>query len=124
MKKSIVLLLLVVGMFSFISCGKKNSVESVQTEAPTVQQLVADNAATIVDVRDAEEFAEGHIPNSVNIPLDSIESSLAVFKQYENIVVVCRTGKRSTKAKEILEKNGFTNVYNGKAWDALNETLK
>ncbi len=73
-----------------------------------------DNGALIVDVRTPEEFAAGHYKNSINIPLGELESKIDLFGNKENhIVVYCRTGNRSGKAKDILEKNGYKNVING-----------
>jgi rhodanese-related sulfurtransferase len=64
-------------------------------------------------VRTPAEFADSHVPGSINIPLDKISSQLDRFKGKENIVVFCRSGNRSSQAKSILERNGFKNVING-----------
>ncbi len=80
--------------------------------------------AFLVDVRSAGEFAEGHVKNSVNIPVDSIAGQLVKFKNKKNIVVFCRSGNRSSMAKSILEKNGFTNVINGGTWHHVNSYFK
>lgn len=70
--------------------------------------------ALIVDVRTGEEYASGHYPNAKNIPVDQVESKLKDFGSKEGkIVVYCRSGGRSSKAKAILEANGFKNVVNG-----------
>lgn len=57
----------------------------------------------IVDVREAAEYAEGHIKNSVNYPLSSIGKSLPALKQYKKIYLLCETGGRSSYAHEILK---------------------
>lgn len=98
--------------------------EEVRSELQIVKRLIDAKSATIVDVRTPEEFAEGHIKNSINIPLDTIADSLEVFKQYKNIVVVCGSGKRAAKGKAILNENGFNNVYNGMGWAELDKLLK
>jgi phage shock protein E len=70
--------------------------------------------ALIVDVRTGEEFASGHYNNAKNIPVDQVESRLKDFGSKEGkIVVYCRSGGRSSKAKAILEANGFKNIING-----------
>ena len=82
--------------------------------------LVA-NGALIVDVRTPEEYKSGHIKGSVNIPLDSIPSQLAKFKNKKHIIVFCRSGNRSSQAKSYLEQNGFANVVNGGTVEIVNQ---
>ncbi|MFT5646570.1 MAG: phage shock protein E [Aureispira sp.] len=72
--------------------------------------------AFLVDVRTEDEFAEGHVNGSKNIPLDQVASQMEQFKGKEQIVVFCRSGNRSGQAKMILEQNGFKNVINGGTW--------
>lgn len=79
--------------------------------------------AFYVDVRTPSEFAGGSVPNAINIPLDQLESSLSQFENKEQIVVFCRSGNRSGKAKAILEKNGFDNVVNGGPWKNVAKNL-
>lgn len=70
--------------------------------------------ALIVDVRTPEEFASGHYKNAVNIPLDQIAERLKEFGAKDRpIVVYCRSGNRSAKAKALLFQHGFTDVTNG-----------
>jgi phage shock protein E len=72
------------------------------------------NGAKIVDVRTAEEYAEGSIRNSVNIPLSEIHVRLDEFGPKDQpIVVYCRSGRRSAEAKKILINNGFKDVTDG-----------
>lgn len=70
--------------------------------------------ALIVDVRSGEEYASGYYKNAKNIPVDQVESRLKDFGDKNGkIVVYCRSGGRSSRAKSILEANGFKNVVNG-----------
>lgn len=66
----------------------------------------------LLDVRTVEEFTTAHIPTSVNIPLNEIESSLSRLSEFKDypIVVYCRSGRRAGSAIAILEESGFTNV--------------
>lgn len=82
-------------------------------------KTLVQNDAFLVDVRTPQEFAEGHVPGSVNIPLDEVSNQLSKFKNKTNIVVFCRSGNRSGQAKTILEQNGFTNVTNGGTWQNI-----
>ncbi len=77
---------------------------------------------TVIDVRTAEEFREGHADGAMNV--DILSSSFAaevkkldVTKSY---AVYCRSGARSARAKEQMEKMGFKNVKNlGSLSDAI-----
>jgi len=76
--------------------------------------------ALIVDVRTNGEFAEGHYPGAINIPLDTVEDRLAEFGDRQGpIIVYCRSGRRSGIAKDILENAGFTKVQNGGGLDQM-----
>ena len=82
------------------------------------------NGAFLVDVRTPGEFSGGSVKGAVNIPLDKVPSQLAKFKGKKNIVVFCRSGNRSSQAKNILEQNNFQNVINGGTWQRVNELTK
>ena len=75
--------------------------------------------AVIIDVRTKGEYQNGHIKNSVNIPLDSLPSNLAKLKKDKAIITCCASGMRSASAKSILKSNGFTEVHNGGGWMSL-----
>lgn len=87
-------------------------------------QSIIDEGAFLVDVRTAGEFAEGHVKGSVNIPLDKVQAQFAKFKNRKNIIVFCRSGARSSQAKNILQQNGFTNVVNGGRWNNVSRFVK
>jgi len=66
----------------------------------------------ILDVREAAEYAFGHIEGAKSIPMGELESRIAELDQDQEIYVICRTGNRSDLAAQLLAKNGFTKVYN------------
>ena len=81
----------------------------------------------IIDVRTPEEFAAGHIDGAINIPYDQIDANLPVLKKAqkdENILVYCRSGRRSETAKETLIKLGYKNVQNGGGMAELTSKLR
>ena len=79
--------------------------------------------AVIIDVRSEGEFASGHIPGSLNIPLDKINSKLNELKKKGvPVITVCRSGARSGMAKSQLAAAGLE-VYNGGPWDSLYQQL-
>jgi phage shock protein E len=92
--------------------------------ATTNLQSIIDEGAFLVDVRTPDEFAEGHVKGSVNIPLDRVTVELAKFENKKNIIVFCRSGNRSGQAKNILSQNGFTNVTNGGTWELVKQFVK
>jgi rhodanese-related sulfurtransferase len=78
-----------------------------------VQQMEKKDAnLLLLDVRTPEEFAAGHIPGAVNIPHDQLPNRLAELAGAKNkeVVVYCRSGRRSAIAQETLSKQGFTSV--------------
>jgi phage shock protein E len=80
----------------------------------TLKELVKNPDTVIVDVRSPMEFAQEHIPNAINIPVDQIPYKTDEFKNFRKpVVVYCRSGARSGMALGILQQNGITNVYNG-----------
>lgn len=70
----------------------------------------ADGSFTLVDVRDPEEFREGHIPGAVNIPVASLASRSGVLDKEKNIIVYCNSGGRSYNAYRKLQKLGYENI--------------
>jgi len=78
-----------------------------------VQQMEKkDKDLVLLDVRTPEEFAAGHIPGAINIPHDQLPNRLAEIAgaKNKNVVVYCRTGRRSAIAQETLTTQGFTSV--------------
>lgn len=61
----------------------------------------------IVDVREAEEVAEGMIPGAVHIPLAEIPLSLDKFEKDKEYILVCRSGQRSQMGCEYLDEHGI-----------------
>jgi len=76
--------------------------------------------ALYVDVRTAGEYAAGHYPGAIHIPLGSlVERQSELYPKNRLIVVYCASGSRSAKAKIVLEQEGFTNVEDGGALSQL-----
>jgi len=79
--------------------------------------------ATIIDVRTVEEYKNGHIKNSINIPLDKLPNNLSKLKKDKPIITCCASGMRSASAKNILKSNGFSEVHNGGGWMSLQNKI-
>ena len=83
--------------------------------------LPTDTFSAIIDVRTAEEFNEGHLAGAVNIPYDIIDKKIdaAVPDKNAEIMLYCRSGRRSGVAFKTLEKMGYKKVHNGGAYKDL-----
>jgi phage shock protein E len=80
--------------------------------AGDARQKIA-GGATLIDVRTREEFASGHLPNAINIPVDEITRRLKeVGPTDKPVVVYCRSGARSAVAASQLKAAGFVDVSN------------
>lgn len=82
------------------------------TEYETLLPLIEAKSPNyiLVDVRTEEEYAAGHIPTAVNIPVQVIETHLPAENRDELIIVYCRSGNRSGRARSLLSEMGFTNI--------------
>lgn len=69
----------------------------------------------IVDVRETDEYARGHIPGAVNFPLSNLGSDFTKMDKNTDYYLVCQSGGRSAMAAEFLSEQGFrvTNVMGG-----------
>lgn len=124
--KKIIIMSLLGTIFGLFSCnaqseksGSDNGFKSVEVEE--FAKVIADTAVIRLDVRTADEYAEGHIDNAINIDVlkDDFESkATATLPKDKTIALYCRSGRRSKNAAKILTKNGYTVVelnsgYNG-----------
>jgi rhodanese-related sulfurtransferase len=83
----------------------------------TTQELAEKIAAgkpVILDVREGYEFATGHIPRAVNIPLGTLVDRMGRLDKNAETFVICQSGHRSASAVRKLTKAGFTEVYSVK----------
>jgi phage shock protein E len=75
------------------------------------RKLVAEGAR-LLDVRTSGEFAAGHLPGAVNIPLGDLEQRMhSLGPKDRPIIAYCQSGQRSGLAKRLLMTNGFTAVH-------------
>lgn len=86
------------------------------TIAPrTLAERIAwgDRSLVVLDVRTPEEYAEGHVAGARNIPHTEIAARLAELDdaRERDVVVYCRSGRRTAIAIEALRKAGFTRLY-------------
>ena len=130
MKIRKIMLLTMIGLFSVFgfSCSKTGNEKQSLTISKEVKngkkaeykKITSDEAkkmmetqkVIVVDVRTLEEYNEGHIPNAISVPLETIENEAeAKLKNKDDLILVyCRSGRRSREAALKLIEKGYTNV--------------
>ena len=106
-------LALAAGAFAFASLAIADTPPAMIAPDQLVQQMEKkDKDLVLLDVRTPEEFAAGHIPGAINIPHDQLPNRLAEIAgaKEKDVVVYCRTGRRSAIAQETLTTQGFKSV--------------
>lgn len=141
---SLLLLSLTLTASLFVGCGNNNtenkdantqtsSESSSETQSESVskdisidesKKLINDGEVTLIlDVRNEDEFAEGHLKNAIQIPVKELKENLSDIEKFKDelVLVYCRSGKRSAEAVDILKENGFKNLVHMKdgisKWD-------
>ena len=99
--------LLIVGAGLYLVFGRGR-----ELQGPEARKLAA-AGARLLDVRSTKEYAGGHLPGAVNIPVQELDRRLAEVGPVDHeLIVYCRSGHRSTRAAELLRQHGFTKVHN------------
>lgn len=97
--------------FLFVSCGSEHIVDLSPKE---FKNRIEADTVVLIDVRTPEEYMEGFIAGAGTIDIKSglFETKIQKLDKEEAVYVYCAAGSRSTTAARILEKNGFTKIYN------------
>lgn len=82
-------------------------ISPVQTRA-----MIEGGAVQVIDVRSPAEYLEGHVKGAINIPAPDLRTRFTDLNPDQPIIVMCRTGHRSSLACSLLKQKGFTRVYN------------
>lgn len=99
-------------LYHYIRKGSNEpEVEKAYEHTISLEELGLRNGL-ILDVREAAEYAFGHIEDAKSIPMGELELRLEELDKNEEIYVICRSGNRSDLAAQLLANNGFTKVYN------------
>jgi rhodanese-related sulfurtransferase len=77
--------------------------------AAAAVQLINREKAVVVDVSEAEEFAQGHVGGAKNVPLNQLEEKLATAVKNKTVplILVCPTGARANRALATAKKLGY-----------------
>lgn len=76
-------------------------------------QMINQGKTLVLDVRDADQFAAGHLRDARNIPIKELPQRIAELDKLKGrpVIVVCQTGTQSNRAEATLKKAGFSEVY-------------
>lgn len=123
------LLIIALALGSMAACNQTQPAAASRSthsaKQPALARSMIASGATVIDVRTAEEHAEAHLPNAHLVPIDELPArideitKLVKSNRTAPIVVYCASGRRSTKAHQILSEAGFSQVVNGGGLDDL-----
>ncbi len=82
-----------------------------QVHAHQVRELIK-QGATIIDVREPQEYAQGHLKEALNLPLSQLRERLKEIPKDRPVYIHCRSGQRSYNAVRALQNRGYSQVYN------------
>lgn len=92
--------------------AKENRLAHVKTVDWAKAEEMAKNGAMYLDVRYPDELMKGYVPNAKNIPINELVARSGELPKDKDILIYCRSGRRSEVATNLLMKNGFERVYN------------
>jgi rhodanese-related sulfurtransferase len=88
-------------------------IEATIIKPADLKKMISENRQdfVVVDVRDAAEFREGHIPGAINIPSETFAAGSGVLPKEKKIIVYCNTGSRSYLAYKKLIQLAYPNIF-------------
>lgn len=81
-------------------------------DVDTVRAVQDNPNVFLLDVREPDEYASGHIAGITLIPMGEVAARLSELPKDKEIIITCRTGNRSGQVADFLREQGFTNVHN------------
>ena len=96
-----------VNMAGFVAGGMLRN-DHPQVDVESLLDAVPEEHPMFLDVRTAQEFAAGHLPGAVNIPVDELRSRMHELSRDRNIAAYCQVGQRGYLATRILLQAGFS----------------
>lgn len=122
----ILIVIIVLGVVSWIFISNQRASEEISSNNATSSEKLSStlppeitvpeafekyqSGSYFLDVRQPEEWAEYHAPNSTLIPLGELPNRLNELPRDQEIVVVCRSGNRSQQGRDVLLNAGFSQV--------------
>lgn len=110
-KLAFLLVFLLFGAASIAQTAEKDSIDVISIEE--FEKMAAKKKNMVVDVRTPEEVAEGHLAGSLNINFlgENFAQEIETLNKKKTYLIYCRTGNKSRKAADLMEKAGFKRVY-------------
>ncbi|PLY12412.1 MAG: hypothetical protein C0631_16850 [Sedimenticola sp.] len=110
-------LMLVVALLIVIALLAQNFIAGIDKSAVDPHkaiEMINREEAVVVDVRPMNDFSEGHIINSINVPANSLKNQIKTLEKHKDkpIIMACRSGAQSSTAGKQLRKEGFEKVFN------------
>jgi rhodanese-related sulfurtransferase len=109
------------------ACSQGNAQENLTVKELNAIEFNKEVNKVVLDVRTAQEYAEGRIAGSENLDVlktDLFTTSIAKLDKSKTYYVICRSGSRSQKAVAQMKEAGFKDIYNitggMQAWEAAN----
>ncbi len=102
---------LLIGTATFAQSAKKDSVNVLSIEQ--FEKKTSKKNTLILDVRTPEEVAEGALPDALNVNFlgEDFAQQIDVLNKKTTYLIYCRTGVKSRKAADLMQKAGFKHVY-------------
>ncbi len=120
--RTLLLVLTLAGVALLAACGGQTAGPAVEevdlatladdVDVATVAAIRDNPGVFLLDVREPDEYAAGHIPGITLIPMGDVAARLAELPRDKEIVVTCRSGNRSAQVADFLRGQGFDNVHN------------
>ena len=82
-----------------------------QISAEELHGMMARNGLQILDVREAADYARGHVSGALNLPITQLELNLTKLDSGRPFVLMCAEGQRSSTAASLLARKGFHKLY-------------
>ncbi|CAM3510558.1 rhodanese-like domain-containing protein [Aeromicrobium ponti] len=83
-----------------------------QMTTAQLKNELKDKSKQYIDVRTLAEFKGFHVPGFVNMPLHQLHQKMGQLSKDKEVVVICQSGMRSSKASKMLKNAGFKNITN------------
>jgi rhodanese-related sulfurtransferase len=126
-----------IGCVSLVALARADAPPAAAEAAPRISQadLLArlekkDAGVVVLDVRTPDEFAAGHVPGARNVSHDQLAARLGELDALrdKDVVLYCRSGRRTALAEDVLRKAGFTKLLHLDgdylAWQAANQPIE
>jgi rhodanese-related sulfurtransferase len=98
-----------------------------ETDVPSTVQALTEGTAQVVDVREADEWADGHIDGALHLPMSELGMRASELDPAQPVITICHAGVRSLYVAEALINAGFADVQSMRggmmAWEAAGEHI-